>query len=151
MKYAVYLLLALATVVFADPDKPKDGRFLEHHANGEKRVEGFMKDGQAVGAWKWYYDNGKVKKKGRYLKGELRGDVEVFNKQGRLIERTEYRNSKRHGNHLSQQWSKKKDKWFIEVKTTGTFHEDKPDGRWETVYHNGRKIVRRFKRGKELK
>ena len=38
-----------------------------------------------------------------------------------------------------------------EQKTTGMFHEGKVDGRWETVYHDGRKLVRQFKRGKEVK
>lgn len=34
-----------------------EGKIVEYQENGNKRCEGYMKDGQREGLWKFYYEN----------------------------------------------------------------------------------------------
>ena len=54
-----------------DNDKPYTGRVFDlYKSNGNKKLEGYYKDGLRNGKWSWWNENGKKKSLGSYLNGD---------------------------------------------------------------------------------
>lgn len=71
---------------------PSDGAHVDHYPDGAVKEEGFYKDGQKAGRWRFYWRDGKTKVEGSYLKGEPHGTWTFYNKGGHVIGTGVYRN-----------------------------------------------------------
>lgn len=57
-----------------------EGKQIDYYSNGNKRIEGYFKNGKALGKLKYYYLDGTLKQ------------VDKYNKKGILIRRKKYQN-----------------------------------------------------------
>ncbi|MBT3606273.1 MAG: hypothetical protein HOE48_15855 [Candidatus Latescibacteria bacterium] len=71
---------------------PSDGAYVDHYPSGAIKEEGFYKEGQKSGRWRFYWKDGKTKVEGSYLKGEPHGTWTFNNKRGSVIATGTYRN-----------------------------------------------------------
>lgn len=84
--------------------KKKDGKFTFFHENGRKEKEGVYKKGKNVGDWKWWNDNGNIRKKGQFnSKGEKIGYWKSWYSNGNIDKEGEYSRDK-----YNNEW-----KWYF--------------------------------------
>ena len=57
----------------------------------------FDDNNKRTGYWEYYFDNGKVKRKGNYLNGKKDGNWEHYYENGNISFTTNYLNGVRHG------------------------------------------------------
>ncbi|MCK5467125.1 MAG: hypothetical protein KAI99_01405, partial [Cyclobacteriaceae bacterium] len=69
-----------------------DGPFKKYHFNGVLEAEGQFEDGNKVGLFKEYYDNEKIRRIMYFEHGIKNGPVEVFNEEGRILQKAQYKN-----------------------------------------------------------
>ena len=50
----------------------RNGKCLEWHENGVKKLEGFWINGLKDGQWKYWYDSGKILKEEMHENGEMK-------------------------------------------------------------------------------
>lgn len=70
---------------------PSDGAFVDHHPNGKIKKEGFYKEGQKTGNWRYYWKDGTKQVEGSYLKDEPQGQWTFYDEGGRSMARGVYR------------------------------------------------------------
>ncbi|MEK9669684.1 MAG: hypothetical protein VW421_01625 [Gammaproteobacteria bacterium] len=59
------------------------GGWVEYRDNGQLRAKGFYNDnGQYEGLWEWYWENGQLMEKGEYRNGKKEGYWETYNRDG---------------------------------------------------------------------
>jgi antitoxin component YwqK of YwqJK toxin-antitoxin module len=64
-------------------------------------VDGTIKNGQWVGPWVSYHDNGKLYEKVNYRDGKREGPWVWYHANGRLLQKGTYRDDKKHGPWVS--------------------------------------------------
>jgi len=63
----------------------RSGLWKSYYADGNELFEGKFIDDNANGEHTWYWDNGKIKKRGKYVMGRKNGDWKKYDKNGVLI------------------------------------------------------------------
>lgn len=71
---------------------PSDGAFVDHYPNGVIKEEGYYKNGEKAGQWRFYWKDGQKKVEGGYLKDEPHGEWTFYDENGRVIAKGTYRN-----------------------------------------------------------
>ena len=69
----------------------------ELHENGKTRMEGAIEDGERVGAWKVYFDDGTLWSEGTYTEGKRNGDAKNYFPNGKLRYEGFYEDDKKTG------------------------------------------------------
>jgi antitoxin component YwqK of YwqJK toxin-antitoxin module len=103
-----------------------------------KQAEGFVENGQRIGIWKLYYENGKLKKQSVYLNNVENGEEIFWSESGKIQKKGSYINGKLNGKY----------EWFYDngqKKQEGYFVDGKEDSTWSDWYENGKpKMVGHF-------
>lgn len=95
----------------------KETRF---YANGEKEIEGELKDGMRHGKWTYWYDTGKKWSEGYFMNDMSDGKFSIWYKSGEKNYDAEYKEGRPNG------------KW--------TFYDDQGKKIKEVVYDMGNKV-----------
>ncbi|PWD99139.1 toxin-antitoxin system YwqK family antitoxin [Marinilabilia rubra] len=67
------------------------GEYNLYHANGQKFYEWQYNNlGRRTGEQKYYHENGQLQYAGEWQNGSIRGEVEVFNEAGEMVEKRHY-------------------------------------------------------------
>jgi len=72
-------------------------RKLEYYPNGNKKVEGTLKENLRDGRWTYWYENGKIWSEGTFSRGKSNGVFNIFNKDGTKYMQSYYKNGKPDG------------------------------------------------------
>ena len=123
---------------------------------GEKKLEGFYRNGLKNGKWTWWNVFGGIDSTGNFRKGLFYGQWKFYHSNGQLKVKGNYRNGEgtnrdeygltAHGRH---------GKWTVWYENglkegEGTFKDGELDGLWTSWYENGQKEVEgTVKDGKE--
>lgn len=80
----------------------KDGdreliREIQYYENGQKRIEGEIKNGQRTGKWTFWFEHGPVWSEGFYKNGIRDGETRVFHENGNLFYQGSYQDGQKHG------------------------------------------------------
>lgn len=67
-------------------------RYRNNQAILHEEINRYDNNGNKIGLWKLFYDNGNLKEEKEYLKGELHGIYKMYNKKGFLINTLHYEN-----------------------------------------------------------
>jgi antitoxin component YwqK of YwqJK toxin-antitoxin module len=145
-----------------DSQKPYTGEVFELYDNGNKKRDGYYKDGLMDGVWTNYYDNGN-KRFTDYYKENNYVDTEFFDEDGSLKNPITYKkelffgnNNKLHGKYvvydengiIIRSWSFKDNKeeglWYNKgdytsypyVDYRGTYKNGKMVGKWKITRNN---------------
>ena len=73
-----------------DTNEPYTGAIFHLFESGEKRGEGYLKDGNPDGKFTGYYENGQIKQELNYKDGKL-GKVTYYNEDGSIDGVDEYK------------------------------------------------------------
>lgn len=65
---------------------------LEYYQNGNKKIEGGLKNNIREGKWTYWYDDGKVWSEGTFKNGLSDGTFNIFNKDGSKYMQSNYKN-----------------------------------------------------------
>ena len=65
-----------------DTNKPYTGAVFHLNKSGEKRFEGYLKDGEGEGKWTWYHENGQISSEGNFKDGKKDGIWTAYNRDG---------------------------------------------------------------------
>lgn len=68
--------------VLIDDEWKKDGPVHGKHKNGKPSFDGTFEEGERVGSWKWFHEDGTLQELAFYTKGILTGDNEQFSEDG---------------------------------------------------------------------
>ncbi len=93
---------------------------IKYHSNGEKYIEGWIKDGQREGEWFSWYPNGVLWSYGAYIEGKRNGYSEAYYENGTIRIKQQYYEGVPDGT------------WF--------FYSDNGDAILEVVYDKGEKL-----------
>jgi antitoxin component YwqK of YwqJK toxin-antitoxin module len=65
---------------------------VEYYKNGQKKMEGTLKNGVRNGEWSYWYDNGKLWSRGSFVNGKSEGRFLSYNEKGMLFQESFYKN-----------------------------------------------------------
>lgn len=82
-----------------------------------------------TGLWKFYYDNGKIKSKGEYDEGKMKGRWNFYDYDGNVSEEGDYKKGERTG-----LWKTYEQKTLT---SEGKYDDGREDGNWKYYYSNG--------------
>jgi antitoxin component YwqK of YwqJK toxin-antitoxin module len=74
----------------AVPDADRPVPHVEHYANGAVKLEGFHRDGEMDGAWRFYRTDGSLMRSGSFDRGRQIGVWRTFDRSGALVKETEF-------------------------------------------------------------
>ncbi|HSZ25997.1 MAG TPA: hypothetical protein VK766_09775 [Cytophagaceae bacterium] len=129
-----------------------NGIWKYYYEDGQLKAEGYEKDGQKDGPWKFYHPNGTIASEGSYLKGAPNGTWKHYYDNGNLSSEGEqkegqkegywklyYRNGnfKGEGNFENGNGLYKEFYESGKIKTEGLVKNDKNDGLWKYYYESG--------------
>jgi len=87
--------------IFFKDGKPYSGHVFESFPNGILISEGIMEEGKFHGPFAEYYDNGRLKESGHYVRGLREGTYERYSqKDALLIVKCRFKNDKEDGQHF---------------------------------------------------
>lgn len=64
---------------------------VEYYKNGNKKMEGGVKNGAREGEWSFWYEDGKLWSRGTFRNGKSHGRFLSYNEQGLLFQESNYR------------------------------------------------------------
>jgi antitoxin component YwqK of YwqJK toxin-antitoxin module len=64
---------------------PSDGAFVSHYPDGKVKEEGFYKNNNKTGPWRFYWKDGTKKVDGVYQNDEPHGEWTFYDESGRSI------------------------------------------------------------------
>ena len=67
-----------------DTNEPYTGAVFTLYSSGEKKREGYLKDGEFDGKYTWYLKSGQIYEEGNYKDGEVDGKWTSYNKDGSI-------------------------------------------------------------------
>ena len=72
----------------------RDGQLphLERYANGTMKLEGFHRDGEMDGPWKFYRTDGSLMRSGTFDRGSQVGVWRTFDRSGAMVKETDFGN-----------------------------------------------------------
>lgn len=127
----------------------KQGPFKEYYENGSLLGEGLYRDSKKIGAWKFYYQDGKTEQVGTFdNRGQQIGTWKWFHLNGLIWIEEEYINGQREGIYTEYDTigkvivqgeyfdGEETGFWFWEIGDTrdeGNFVEGQYDGQWITI------------------
>jgi antitoxin component YwqK of YwqJK toxin-antitoxin module len=122
------LLKEMYTVI-GDQKRIREGKYISYFENGNKKSEGFYKNGEPAGFWNYYYESGKLK-----MRGVLRGNTNYglwrfYFENGNVSMEGEIYHGKREG-----KWN-----FYFEnglLKSTGEFRGGEKTGIWNHYYED---------------
>ncbi len=120
-----------AVSVYSDQSIVNDGAYREFYPDEKVFVEGQYADGDQVGEWSYYHDNGQLAKKVNFVAGKADGVVELRRPDGTLEAVRVFAQGKRNGT-----W-KTFDESGEQQLTEEVYADGKPDGVWKTWWENG--------------
>ena len=88
------VLALLAGVIITVGCGPTDGPHTVYHENGNKKEEGFYKNGQKSDKWTYYWKHGPKQVEGTYRNGKQEGIWIFYNKNGKQIGQGTYKRGK---------------------------------------------------------
>ncbi|EHQ06924.1 toxin-antitoxin system YwqK family antitoxin [Leptonema illini] len=100
------------------------------YADGTKKSEGDLKQGQRDGAWVFFHANGNKRAEGSYTAGRMTGPWKLYYKSGKLQSEGEYRNGSKQGPWTVYFESGRK-------KSDGTYAGGLKNGPWTEYYESG--------------
>lgn len=74
-----------------------NGTSVKYYASGEAAEIKTWQNGVLSGAWKVFYDNGKLKFETFFVEGQLNGSLEAYSYEGKIKVKGEYRNNVKEG------------------------------------------------------
>ncbi len=116
---------------FSDNHFEADGKYREYFPNGQIFVEGQYKRGRQHGEWTFYYDNGKVNRKAKFVDGQPEGPREIFRADGTLLAKRSYNHGLRDGEWVAYDPTGK-----IPL-SEEHYKKGKEDGVWKFWHPNG--------------
>jgi len=124
-------------------DTPYTGKYYGLYENGQKQVEGNVKNGKRDELVTKWYENGNKKEEENYKDGKPDGLWTQWYENGQKKRELNQKDGKRHG--LNVEWYKNGKK-----SQEGNWKDDKLDGLWVVWHENGQKAVEaNYKDGKE--
>lgn len=89
MKRTLCLTILFLGLFASSQNKPKNGLFKDYHSNGELKTVGYYKNDKKVAHWKYYWDNGQLKKETTFEQtGDWTGYGRRYSKDGILLGET---------------------------------------------------------------
>ena len=79
------------------PAMDKEGVNSDYHSNGNKKMEGLIKDGKREGLWQAWYENGILWSEGEYTNGVNNGKSITYFESGKVRYEGKYVNGKKVG------------------------------------------------------
>ena len=100
------------------------------YANGTKKADGDLKNGERSGNWTFFHINGAKQAEGSYEAGKMNGHWKLYGRSGKLIQEGSYQNNSRQG------------KWFVyfasgRIKSEGDYVSGLKQGMWTEYYESG--------------
>lgn len=123
---------------------PYTGAVFSNYENGQKELQGALKDGQRDGHWVEYYENGKMASTGEYRGGKEVGPWKYWFENGTLQSEGSYSDASPVGKWVTYYENGKKE-------SEGVYVAGEMDGPW-TLYDDTSPEVRvvKFKDGEQL-
>ncbi len=123
---------ALKEIYYVKKNNPSilHGPYVSFYHDGKKKVEGYYKEGEPFGIWKFYYENGRLKKSADRENAQ-NGNWNFFYEDGSIHMQGTFINNVREGD-----W-----KFFYEdgtIKSTGAFKNGEKDGLWKYFSEDGK-------------
>ncbi len=121
-------------VRYSDESIKNHGPYREYYSSGQLFVEGRYDQGEPMGDWKYFHENGTESKTVYYEKGRLHGKIECHHADGTLQSSREFAKGLRHGD------------WEIYDVTGKTllreehYKNGKPSGLWKYWHPNGTQL-----------
>jgi len=83
-------------VVFVLKNNPLEiVKEVHFYKNGQKQVEGTLKNKKRHGKWTFWYDNGKIWSEGIFVNGKSQGLFSIYNKDGSIKIKSYYKNGEK--------------------------------------------------------
>ena len=117
-------------------DKPYTGKVFDlHKSNGNKKMEGYYKDGLRNRKWNWWHENGQKEKEGTFKDGEEISWIGwTYYENGQKSQEETYKDGKEDG--LFTQWHQNGQK-----KQELIYKDGKADGLVTVWHENGQKSL----------
>lgn len=123
------------------------GNWEYFNSEGKLQSKGeFDNDGNKIGKWVWFYNNGKIKETANYLKGNLEGKNKAYYKNGKIKYTTTYNNNLLDGLYkfYNEQGALIQEKTFKKGELDGIYNSYYPVGKlakeFNIPYKNGNPI-----------
>lgn len=105
------------------------------HNNGQKALEGYMKDNQPDGKWLGWHENGNKESKKHYQQGKAEGLFETWFINGNKKLEEHFKDGKKHG--LSSSFHPMDTSLYYQI----DYINDNGSGHWVEWYENGQKHI----------
>ncbi len=130
-------------LAFGNPAEKWGDYHKEYYQNGTTKAEGWMKNGQKDGYWRFYHPNGKLSEKGHFTTGKRTSYWYFYSEKGKLEQEGHYENGTKADwwlfydaqgkiNHKCQLSGGKKNGYCLQYRNNDIVKAEK--------YSNGKKI-----------